>query len=201
MKRFYLIAVIAAIFFLGFLSGKYQWEFHISTGWTDTSTAISAIIGALVAVAALLVAILAIVSQRQSTRAQHTITHLAEALRDKDIIAAKMLFYEKAALPGGLAKYAHKENGKAEMAICTVLNHYELISLGIQCGTIDYEVFKCWNKSTVLKVWADASPFISETRKLHNSPMLWHEFEELARDFSSNKNPKRKMRNPLRIFL
>lgn len=201
MKHIYRAAFLIFVFIAGLLIGNLNWNLKVSNGWTNTATAVSAIVGAVVATAALLIAILAIISQRQSARAQHTVMHLADAMRDRDIIAAKTVFFEKAALPGGLAKYAHKEDSKTEVAIRTVLNHFELISLGIQCGTIDYEVFKRWNRSTVLTVWSAASPFISETRKLHNTPMLWHEFEELARDFSSVRNPSRKIRNPLRIFL
>lgn len=154
---------------------------------------VASLVTALTTIVVASIAIWAIISQRQSARSQHTIAHLAAAERDSDIIKAKRIFVEKANRRGGLAKYAYRERGSVESAICTVLNHYELISLGIQCGIIDLEVFRRWNRSTVLFVWRSAAPFVAEHRKLKNSPLLWHEFEELARAFDSNKNPSRRI--------
>jgi|GEM_PF-6607339 len=201
MKHILRLLLTLVVFGAGLWVGNHSWHLNLPSGWADTTTAVATVIGVLVTVLAVVIAVLAIISQRQSARAQHTIEFLSDALRDADLIYAKAVFAEKASQPGGLAKYAHKEHGKVESNICTVLNHFELISLGIQCGTIDYDVFKKWNRSTVLYIWTAASPFISESRKLKNSPLLWHEFEELARDFSANKNPPRKIKNPLRLLL
>lgn len=145
----------------------------------------------LITAVAVCVAVWAIAAQRHSAKAQHTIAHLSRTEADRDILEAKQTFVEKAAAPGGLAKYAHKEGCKTERQICTVLNHFELISLGIQCGIIDLEIFKRWNRSTVLFVWEAAAPFVTEMRKQRKSPMLWHEFEELAREFNHRKRPPR----------
>lgn len=191
MKRRSLIILAVMTTAIGAAAG-YAAAVATSADFTETqATLVVGLLGISVTIAAVVVAIWAIKAQHHSARAQHTINHLAATERDQDILEAKQAFVERAARPGGLAKYAHKEGCKTERQICTVLNHFELISLGIQCRIIDFEIFKRWNHSTVLFVWAAAAPFVTEMRKQRNSPMLWHEFEELAREFNTKKRPPR----------
>ena len=161
-----------------------------------TATLAVGFMGAAIALAAVAVATWAILAQRQTARAQATVNLLAAIEADRDILDAKQTFVTKSREPQGLAPYAAEaeEGGKTERRICTVLNNYELISLGIQCGIIDCEIFKRWNRSTVLYIWDTAAPFITEMRKRKKSPALWFEFEELAREFSHNHRPRRTFR-------
>lgn len=195
MKIRYVILLAGGCLGLGFMLHPLLASFSVPKS-AEAMTLITMIASFITAAATVIVAsiaIWAILSQRQTARAQHTISHLAATERDRDIIIAKRIFVDRAKRRGGLAKYAHKERGRVENAICKVLNHYELISLGIQSGIIDCEVFRRWNRSTVLFVWRSAAPFVAEHRKLKGSPLLWHEFEELARAFDANKNPSRKI--------
>ena len=151
-------------------------------------------IGCGITSAAVIVALWAIISQHRTAKAQATIAHLSDNGRDRDILKAKAVFLELALNPKGMAKWAAEkhESSKENQAIRLYLNSFELISLGIQRRIIDYKIFKRWNRSTVLHAWSAAAPYITELRKRTGRPLLFHEFEELARDFNDLKRPKRR---------
>ena len=188
---FLLLLVGVASFFAGSAYGA--WQSKISDAEAH-ATLVIGFIGAMITSAAVIVALWAIISQHRTAKAQATIAHLAANSRDKDILDAKQAFLELSAEGRGLARWASKkqESSDENRAIRLYLNSFELISLGIQRGIIDYKIFKRWNRSTVLHAWEAAAPYITELRKRTGRSLLFHEFEELARDFNDMKKPKRR---------
>jgi Domain of unknown function (DUF4760) len=66
-----------------------------------------------------------------------------------------------------------------------------LISIGIQGGIIDFELYKRWNRSGVIQYWKHAAPFVHQLRQRTSNMALYHEFEELARWMQGETMPKR----------
>lgn len=164
------------------------------TEWSQRATLLAGGLAAFATFCAIGVAVRAIAEQKQTARIQTTIAHLAANGRDKDILAAKQKFLALASEPGGLAKWAAEryESSDESQAIRLYLNSFELISLGIQNEIIDYELFKSWNRSTILSVWSSGAPYVAELRKRTGRPALFHELQELAQDFDHDKRPVRK---------
>jgi hypothetical protein len=142
---------------------------------------------------AILVAIWGVITQRVVARRHTTIDFIHKQQTDKDVIDARKIFIEQARAPGGLAKWADKsEEGKPEsQAIQTVLNHYELIAIGIELGILDFEIYKRYNKTNTITFWHHGAPFIHAIRSRMSNDALYHEFEQMAWWLKERKMPKR----------
>jgi len=78
-----------------------------------------------------------------------------------------------------LAARAHFE-GEEARAVRYLLNHFEIVSIGIQAGIYDEAMIKsCWH-ATVVRTWDKSRPLIAAARELNRNTML-QEFEWLAR--------------------
>ena len=142
---------------------------------------------------ATLVAIWGVVSQRSITRRQTTLQHIAQLESDRDVIEARKRFVELAKEPGGVAFWSENDKERTDEAtkIRLVLNSYELISIGIQRGIIDYEIFRRWHRSSTIYYWERGAPYIMGLRARLNNDALYHEFEEMVRWFKDGKMPRR----------
>jgi hypothetical protein len=68
-----------------------------------------------------------------------------------------------------------------------------LLSIGIQRGTIDLELYARWFKSGSIRAWEDAEPFVRATRaRFGNNLMIYHEFQEMVRWFQGSAKPPRR---------
>jgi hypothetical protein len=140
------------------------------------------------------IAIWGIQTQRAIARRTLTFTHLGETDTDKDVIEARKIFIEEAKKPEGLTPWSEpgQEHTKQCEAIRLVLNEFELVSVGIQTGIIDYEFYKRYHRGTVIKYWYAAAPFVYSIRKQLSSKAIYHEFEELYRCFEADRPPARR---------
>lgn len=139
------------------------------------------------------IAIWGVTSQRNIARRRATLDLISVLERDKDSIEARRIFIETAKHIDGLSPWASQEREKSieTQAIRTVLNEFELFAIGIQRGIIDYELYRRWNKSTVISYWNHAAPFILRLRERLNNPAIYHEYEELVRWMRGEAMPKR----------
>jgi hypothetical protein len=140
------------------------------------------------------IALWGVFSQRAISRREITFEHIARLEADPQRIANHRKFRELAKQEDGLglAKWATLENAESQEAqvIFTVLNEFELISIGIQRGIIDYEIFSRWFKTGTINKWNDAAAFVAILRR-RAGPNLYHEFEQMAEWFNRNKPPRR----------
>jgi len=146
------------------------------------------------AVIAAIVAIWGILSQRAISRRTLTLTYMSHIDCDKDMIAARAMFIQEAKKPEGLTPWADpgKEHTPQCEAIRLVLNDFEIASVALQLGTIDYEFYRRYNYGTVIRYWYAAAPFVYSVRKQTGSKTVYHEFEELYRRFEKKRPPKRR---------
>jgi hypothetical protein len=142
---------------------------------------------------AALIAIWGIITQRQIARRRATLDFIANSKSNRELITARRRFVELAKAQGGLAVWAEKDKEKESDAqtIGEVLNQYELISLGIQFGILDYHLYRMLSKSVTIHFWEHAHPYIVSLRTRLNNKMIYHEFEEMVKWFTGEKTPKR----------
>ena len=120
---------------------------------------------------AAVIAIWGVWSQRAITRRQVTLNHISHLESDRDMIEARKRFVELAKAPGGLAIWAEADREQTEeaLAIGRILNSYELISIGIQRGILDYRLFERWQRSSTIKYWERGAPFVMRIRERLNN--------------------------------
>jgi hypothetical protein len=135
------------------------------------------------AILAAIVAIWGIVSQRAIARRRTTFEHIVAMEADRSFIIARRKFIELSKHPGGLAPWASedKESTPETQSIRLVLNEFEIVSIAIQRGVMDFETYRRWYQLTVIRFWAHAKPYAEALRARTNHPALFHEFEELER--------------------
>lgn len=137
------------------------------------------------------IAVWGILSQRAIARRRAALDYIARSESDRDLIAARKQFIELA--KDDIAQWASEDKEKTEQAqsIRIVLNDFELISIGIQRGIIDYKLYRMWLKSSTRKYWDRGKPFVQAIRDRTQKDTYYHEFEELVRWLSDEKPPKR----------
>ena len=141
-----------------------------------------------------LTAVWGIVSQRTIARRRATFDYIASGERDREVIEARRKFIELTKAPGGLAPWAAEDKEKTPEAqsVRIVLNEFELIAIGIQRGIVDAELYRRWYESGVIRHWNHAEPFVKALRARTGNQAVFHEFEELAKWFRGEKNPRRR---------
>lgn len=134
-----------------------------------------------------------IFSQRAISRRVYTLTYLSKNETDKDMIEARKNFIEISKNVSEFISAADPSKDADEVAksIRIVLNDFELISIGIQRGVIDFETYKLWYKTGTINYWDRSKPFIEAIRTREKNPMLFHEFETLVGWLRDHKKPKR----------
>jgi len=139
------------------------------------------------------VALWGVFSQRAISRRRATLDLISRSEADKDMLAARQRFIELAKADGGLAPFAEeaREKDPDTYKIRLVLNEFELISIGIQRGVVDYELYALWFRSGTVKYWSHARPFVIRLRERTSNDMFYHEFEELARWLGGARKPRR----------
>lgn len=157
------------------------------------ATLFTGIAAAVIGTIAVIVAVWGTISARKIARSQTTFQHLAATEADGSFQKARIKFAE-IVRAGDIAKYAEQDQeGHADtQAIVSVLNEYELLSVGIQRGIIDGELFKRLSRSSVIYDWESSQPFVLALRKRTGRAILFHEFEEMAGWMSHDKLPRRR---------
>ncbi len=123
---------------------------------------------------AFVVAVWGVMSSRRISSRQVTIEQLSLALNDGDYIAARRRFVDLSRTPGQAAICAQDENiySKQSRAIRLVLNNWELISIGIQRGIIDYSIVDRFHRGAIISDWEISAPFILELRRRAKNPRI-----------------------------
>lgn len=158
------------------------------------ATMITGLLASFVGALAVIIAVWGVVSSRAISRRQATLDHLARLEADGTVQRNRQKFNELVRIHGSLAEFAQKdhEGTEEQQSIVAVLNDFELISIGIQRGIIEPELYKRWQHSNVAQTWKNAQPFVVALRARVERPTLYHEFEEMARWMSQNKVPRRR---------
>lgn len=188
-----ILSVIFGFFLGGLLTSIYfDYAFYtwIFSGiWRHKEVSV----GLFSAIVAAIIAIWGIFSQRSISRRVFTLSCLSDKEIDKDLIAAKSAFIRSVHEDPSLEKLAGEDqDGTPEAGSArTVLNNFELISIGIQKGVIDYDTYKLWFRTGTIDYWNKAEPLVTKLRRRESNEMLYHEFESLVKWLRGSKKPKR----------
>jgi Domain of unknown function (DUF4760) len=144
---------------------------------------------------AALLATWGVITQRLVTRRLTTVQRLTELEADLDMINARKLFNTLSAAGGKLSTYTQASDLSDDEsdAVRLVLNDFELTSLGIQFGILDFRIVRLFQRSTVLRDWTRAAPFVYKLRAEIGNPYIYYEFESLAHWFQENRRPTRRI--------
>lgn len=142
---------------------------------------------------AALVAIWGIYTQRVIAARRATLDLILKFETDADVIAARKRFIELVKSTDGLVAWvgADKEASEEVQMIRLVLNEYELIAIAIQRGILDFELYKRWFRSGVIRHWLHAKPFVDALRSRTTNPALFREFEAMAGWMERGEGPPR----------
>jgi hypothetical protein len=104
----------------------------------------------------------------------------------QETIKERTLF-SKIRSDGDLAKLANiSEIGSDKLqAIRSVLNRYELVSIGIRRKTLDGEIYRDWCRTTLVGDWIAVKPLIETLREKNDFPLMYCEFEALAKKWAT----------------
>ena len=150
--------------------------------------------GAVVAFFAVAIAIWGVISARTIARSQTTFDHLAKLEAEEPQVSPRKAFNLLTSGDRSIISFAEEDQEGSEStdAILSYLNQFELISIGIQRGIIDPELYRRWNRTNVIITWENAQAFVMALRKRTGAASLYHEFEEMARWMNLNKLPRRR---------
>jgi hypothetical protein len=80
-----------------------------------------------------------------------------------------------------------KEIDEIGSAIALVLNNYELISIGIQRGILDYVITRRYMRAIIIKHYSVTDLYINHLRTERNNPKYFSEFETMKNWMSDEK--------------
>jgi Domain of unknown function (DUF4760) len=88
---------------------------------------------------------------------------------------------------GHLAQWAAPEKASSDEAalIKTVLNHHELVAIGIRRKTLHKKIYKEWLRTGVVKDWIESKPFVAQLRHNTKNKKVFCEFESLAKKWAN----------------
>jgi hypothetical protein len=143
----------------------------------------------LVALITASIALWAIYSQRIVSRRRGTLEYLSSILNDHDYIKAHKIFVTIAnseMLPDFVDRdisnidvqklnLTKEELLEAHSSIDLVMNNFELISIGLQRGVLDYMVIRHYMRTIIVTHWIAAQPYIL---KLQVNPKYGEVFVE-----------------------
>ncbi len=130
----------------------------------------------------LILIFLGIVSQRNVSRRRATVDYITNLINDRDYIQARQKFIKIGANPEKITALANfiEPSSEEALAVQLVLNNYELITIGIHRGVLDYKIYKRYAKGTVIKDWDVTAPFIKQLRLTADNDNIYAEFETLV---------------------
>lgn len=128
--------------------------------------------------------------QRRIARHTLTINTIERQLWDGDYIGARAKFISArdTKSPDELRQLAAKENAQHEdaAAIRSILNNYELLSLGIITGVLDEGIYKRYFRTTFVSDYELSRPFIEGLRQ--RNPRAYKEYTTLYEKWRENGN-------------
>ena len=79
-----------------------------------------------------------------------------------------------------------KSNSDDANSIRYVLNHWERVFVGVRQGIYDEKMLREANYNTVIRVWAQAKPYIEAVREAEQKPTYYQCLESAARRWKKN---------------
>ncbi|WP_162530093.1 DUF4760 domain-containing protein [Stappia sp. BW2] len=182
-----ILTIVGLLFFVAsicFLLISLDWVVAV-VGLAQTTdlnaTLLSGIATLLSISAALFAAVLGLQNQRAVNRRRHTIDFINQTEKDGTFVAALQTFVTEAK-SGNLVESGNpeQEGSKKALDVRLVLNHFEIVALGIDNGVFDDKLYQKWFKSGTILYWEYASEFVTAIRSRSKYNKSFTNFEKLA---------------------
>ena len=72
---------------------------------------------------------------------------------------------------------------EAATDVLAMLNHFELVAVGIENGGLDKKMYAAWYQTGYVKTWNQASSFVDKLRTNRNQTTLFSNFRSLAEEW------------------
>jgi len=131
---------------------------------------------------AVMVAIIAVWTNRRNAAETITIKLLQDSERDKELRAQYRLLFDARNRNRNMKPLAHPqtEDEKNEFSeLTSLLNYYENMAIGARRGIYDLNTLRMAQRTIILHIWELLEGFILEMRAKHNNPHLYEHFEWL----------------------
>ena len=126
-------------------------------------------------------AMLSIWWTRRTTRQRETIALILSVHWDKDYIEARNFFIEKRDSNEGLESCATDQKSDDFKKVAQILNHYEVMSVGINHGILCSKIYREWNMTRFVEDWRKSESLIASIRGRRENPRLFDQFERTAK--------------------
>lgn len=138
------------------------------------------------AITAFLVARLTIRANQDIARKRATLDLIERSMSTEHYLAIHAAFRESLGRKAGLEEIIAPSlpaMSDQRRKVIAFLNHYELIAIGIGQGVLDEDLYRTYMRSTVVRHWYNARPFVRHLRRDtpdSNAPQAFEQFEALA---------------------
>ncbi|MEM9708165.1 MAG: DUF4760 domain-containing protein [Pseudomonadota bacterium] len=139
---------------------------------------LSAILTAVVAITSLIITVR---TNRANTKKAQTITMLMQFHWDKDYIASRKIFQE-CRDGGGIMSCV--TNATLRSQVAQIINHYEIMSIGVNKGILSDDIFRAYFRSRLVKDFQQSRLYIEHVRDEVGNVKIYREFEILAERWS-----------------
>ncbi len=136
----------------------------------------------------------AIRTNRSNSRDVTTLNLIHTTAWDADFIKVRELF-RKLRTETTLASFSERPGSPEFQAILKMLNHYELISIGIRQSIISAPIYARYYRSRFVLDWWEAKPFVEALRAKVNKDgseaagnKLFNEYQNLAEQWADEHN-------------
>lgn len=136
------------------------------------------------------IALAAVWVARKTTRERETVALIFKFHWDNDYIRARNVFKRVRDSDTGLVACINGNNSKDQKdqtdydAVLQIMNHYEMISVGINSGILSAEIYDRYYRTRFVKDWIEAKALIAEERRVADNDRLFVEFETLAKNWA-----------------
>lgn len=140
---------------------------------------LSASVAGLIALISLFVTVR---TNRSNTQKRETISLIMQFHWDKDYIDARKTFIE-CRENGGVVTCVTDEEKR--VAVNKVLNHYEIMSIGVNSEILSEEIYKLYFRSRLVEDFKKSKGYIEHVRDQTNNEKIFEQYERLARRWAS----------------
>ncbi|PTV95817.1 uncharacterized protein DUF4760 [Rhodobacter aestuarii] len=141
------------------------------------------------AIVAGIIALRNIAEQRKIARRRATLDLISHREWDGDYIRIRAEFNKLKLSHPPLEFWAAEEHKDSPQitVIRSILNDYEMISIGIREGILDEALYKRWFRSSLVNDYQKAKATIDTIRQRTGVPTIYAEFQALAERWTSKK--------------
>ena len=73
------------------------------------------------------------------------------------------------------------------IAVASLLGHFEAVAVAIAHKTLSERIYKDWNRSSYIRAWEKARPFVEELREVKKQCSAYKNFQTLAEKWAKER--------------